>query len=125
MISNRQLNHLTLGEIIKRSMDAKAFEEDKRSETCIRFQRTMRRLMVLRSFSKLVGGEFDVDQLDIAALTRRHLAATVQKRIGDHSAKREGELISKQNYITMMLDIIRFDVFFQEQDLTDIMHLGR
>ena len=38
----------------------------------IRFQRTMRRLIVLRSFAKTIGLEFDVDQLDIALLTRRH-----------------------------------------------------
>ena len=38
----------------------------------VRFQRTMRRLIVLRSFARLVGQEFVIDQLDIATLTRRH-----------------------------------------------------
>lgn len=41
------------------------------TDLAIRFQRTIRRLMILRSFAKQVGQEFDIENLEVARLTRR------------------------------------------------------
>lgn len=100
-VSNRQVYGLSLVEIMKRHLDAKKYEEDQRSELTMRFQRTMKRLSVLRSFAKMVGMEFDIDQLDIASLTRRSKSrnSKVNNVLPDH----QQELIQKQNYITNML----------------------
>lgn len=125
-VSNRQVFRLGLAEVIKRQMDTEKFEEDKRSEMAVRFQRTMRRLIVLRSFARVVGLEFDVDQLDIATLTRRHGSAKGKK---DWAAARVPnevrELLSKQDHLTSILNYLRFEVFFEEEDLEDVMNMGK
>lgn len=53
--SDRKLYGLGLAEVIRRHLNVEKHEEDRRSEMVVRFQRTMRRLIVLRSFASLVG----------------------------------------------------------------------
>lgn len=62
---------LKLNDVISRHLDVEQIETDRRSDVVIRFQRTFRRLVVLSNFAKIVGIEFDIEQLDISNLTRR------------------------------------------------------
>lgn len=62
---------LKLNEVINRKMDFEQLEIDRRSDLVVRFQRTLRRLVVLSGFAKLVNLDFDIEQLDISNLTRR------------------------------------------------------
>lgn len=120
-VSNRKLYGLGLAEVIKRHMDAEKFEEDRRSEMTVRFQRTMRRLIVLRSFAALVGQEFVIDQLDIATLTRRHGAVKGKTWTAQAVPKEVKEHLNKQDYLTSLVNHLRFEVFFQEEDLDRVM----
>ena len=82
---------------MKRAIDTEQFEIDRRSDLVIRFQRTMRRLYVLRSFAKDLKLEFDIDQLDIATLTRRSAKGRVdwtKARVSKDALV----LIEKQDY---------------------------
>lgn len=45
--------------------------EQTESQAKIKFQRTMRRLSVLRRFAKRLGLEFDIENLEISLLTKK------------------------------------------------------
>jgi hypothetical protein len=51
-------------------VDVDKDHEDTRSAAKIKFQRTMRRLSILRRFAKRLGLEFDIENMEISMLTR-------------------------------------------------------
>jgi len=50
---------------------AKGDNDDSRSAAKIKFQRTMRRLSILRRFAKRLGLEFDIENMEISLLTKQ------------------------------------------------------
>lgn len=60
-----------LGNLVQLKINERETDYSHQTDLAIRFQRTIRRLMILRSFAKQVGQEFDIENLEVARLTRR------------------------------------------------------
>ena len=55
----------------KAVLDVQKDNEETRSAAKIKFQRTMRRLSILRRFAKRLGLEFDIENMEISLLTKQ------------------------------------------------------
>ena len=57
--------------LAKAVLDVQKDNEETRSAAKIKFQRTMRRLSILRRFAKRLGLEFDIENMEISLLTKQ------------------------------------------------------
>jgi len=60
-----------LENLAKAVLDVQKDNEETRSAAKIKFQRTMRRLSILRRFAKRLGLEFDIENMEISLLTKQ------------------------------------------------------
>lgn len=73
-------------------------------------------MVVLRMFAKQRGLEFDIEQLEIAQLTRRKEGKMMKNEFVELS-EIDKEILRKKNYIANMIDYLKLDAFFTDEDM--------
>ena len=68
--------------------------------------------MVLSGFAKLVGINFDIEQVDISNLTRRTAKNNLEWQV-NRISNDVLDILKKQDYYTHLLRHLRCEVFFQ------------
>lgn len=96
----------------KAVLDVQQDKEETRSAAKVKFQRTMRRLSILRRFAKRLGLEFDIENMEISLLTKQR-GDRPKKGSAGYSplSELEQDVLNKQMNFEEIANVLQYSSF--------------